>query len=546
MVETSPVTIAEPCRLPLGRIRAAAPRQVPQAHPWPAFALLLGKPGTAEAGRHAVAFLLLMVAALLLRATAFMPSVINPDESLYAVQAQAWLRGGWPYVAVWDMHPVGAPALFVLAFGLFGENLASLRLLGAVAVAGAGFALYRAVLASGTGRAIGLAAGLLYVAGSALLDGLATNTEILLAPFLGLAMALGLAAARRALVRGWPPALRQVVAAGLLVGLALLVKPVVVPQGCLAFLVLVGPALGCGALPWRRLPGLALAYALACATPMALVALAYALRGDFTAFLDGNVLAPLRYVAMGVPFAQALRLCLAAAATLLLPLLLALGTLLPPPRPRPAQQLLARTALAWLAAAGLAVVLPGMYFPHYFLMLLAPLALLAALGAGRLARVARPGLVLASFAGLLAVATLQCWSMVLLPRLEHGIGLRGQDPPQRVAAALNAALRPGESIFVVNWQPLLYFLTRTQPPTRFVHPAQLSGRFAAVTGVDPDAELARLLATRPRFIVLDSGRWGQVRPAAQALVTRALEQAYAPHAQMPAEDGSLVELWELR
>jgi 4-amino-4-deoxy-L-arabinose transferase-like glycosyltransferase len=516
--------------------------RVPEAHPWPALALALCRPGVAEAWRNLLVFALLLLAALILRASAFLPSVINPDESLYAVQAQAWLRGGWPYVAVWDMHPVGAPALFVAAFALFGESLASLRLLGVLAVAAAGFALYRGVRATGCGRPIGMAAGLAYVSGSALLDGLATNAEILLAPFVAGAMALGL----RTSQPGQPPGLRRVLLAGLLVGLALLIKPVVLPLGCLVFLVLVGPPLWSGGLRWGRLAGLALAYGLACAAPDGLVALVYALRGDWAAFLDGNVLAPLRYAGMGVPLAQAMRLSVAAGVTLMLPVLLACGLLLPGRPMRPAELYLARAALAWLCAASLAVAIPGMYFRHYFLLLLAPVSLLGALGARRLARVARPGLVLACFAALLGVTTAQAWSTVLLPRLEHGIGLRIPDPPQRVAAALNAALSPGETVFVVNWQPLLYFLTHTVAPTRYVLPSQLTGRFAAVTGIDSDAELARILATRPRFIVLDSGRWGQVAPQAQAMVTRVLERDYQQHSQMPAEDGSTVELWSLR
>lgn len=558
MVDTSTATARRPGAPPHGRGGQALPRAVPAAHPLPALALALARPGMAEASRDGLCFLLLLLAALLLRATAFLPSVINPDESLYAVQAQAWLRGGWPYVAVWDMHPVGAPALFAAAFGLFGESLASLRLLGVIAVAATGFALHRGVRAAGGGRATGLAAGLTYVGCSALLDGLATNAEILLAPFLAGAMALGLGGMRRVLrqgevqgevpgqVQGRLPEARLLLGMGLLIGLALVVKPVVLPLGCLAFLLPVVPALWLGRLPPGRLALLALGYAAACALPQAAVALAYALRGEWGAFLDGNLWAPLRYAGMGVPLVQAMRLGAAAAATLVLPLLLGLGVLLPRRRPRETEVWLARVGLAWLCAAALAVALPGMFFPHYFLLLLPPVSLLAALGLRRLARLARPGLMLAGFGVALAALLVQAWCMVLLPRLEHGIGLRHPDPPQQVAAALNAALLPGETIWVVNWQPLLYFLTGTEAPTRYVLPSQLTGRFAGVTGQDPEAEVARILATRPRFVVLDSGRWGQVRPAVQALVTGVLERDYAPFRQMPGEDGTTVELWRRR
>src|SRR3954469_23938452 len=43
--------------------------------------------------------LMMLLAALVLRALGFLISVIDTDEGLYLVQAQAWLRGDWPLVA---------------------------------------------------------------------------------------------------------------------------------------------------------------------------------------------------------------------------------------------------------------------------------------------------------------------------------------------------------------------------------------------------------------------------------------------------------------
>jgi len=66
--------------------------------------------------RHpALVPLLFLVLALLLRSFSFVAAVIDTDEGLYMVQAREWLRGGWPLVAVWDMHPVGAPAIFAVS-----------------------------------------------------------------------------------------------------------------------------------------------------------------------------------------------------------------------------------------------------------------------------------------------------------------------------------------------------------------------------------------------------------------------------------------------
>ena len=92
------------------------------------------------AARFAVAAALL-TAALVLRGPSFVPAVIDIDEGLYMLQAREWLRGGLPYVAAWDMHPVGAPTLFALAMGLFGDGIWVLRGLGAACVGATALAL---------------------------------------------------------------------------------------------------------------------------------------------------------------------------------------------------------------------------------------------------------------------------------------------------------------------------------------------------------------------------------------------------------------------
>jgi 4-amino-4-deoxy-L-arabinose transferase-like glycosyltransferase len=143
----------------------------------------------------------MVLISLLARGVGFIPSVLDPDESLYLLQAREWLRGGWPYVAVWDMHPVGAPGIIAAALFLFGESIASARLVGALFVAATGFLLFRLVVMARCGRATGLAAGLLYVAHSVLPGGLATNTEILFAPFVVGGFVLALLAARELVER---------------------------------------------------------------------------------------------------------------------------------------------------------------------------------------------------------------------------------------------------------------------------------------------------------------------------------------------------------
>ena len=176
----------------------------------------------------------LLAFSLLVRAGALPHSVADTDESVYFVQAQRWLHGGWPYsTGGWDLHPVGAPALLAAAFAVFGDAIWVARVLASLMVGATAFLLHRLLVASGAGWQAGVAAGLLYSAHTLRLGGLATNTEVLFAPFVaGGALVLYLATLRVA--RGHAVRLRDAVAAGLLFGVAIWIKYVAAFEAALA------------------------------------------------------------------------------------------------------------------------------------------------------------------------------------------------------------------------------------------------------------------------------------------------------------------------
>lgn len=234
----------------------------------------------------------LPVLVLALRALGFLPSVMDWDESLYALQAREWLHGGWPLVAAWDMHPIGAPAMFAAAMQVFGQSIFAIRLLGVMAVSATGWALFFAARAAGLGPATGYAAALLYAGHGLMPGGMSVNTELLFAPFTTAAMALAIhGVARPELRPGWG----RLCAMGLLVGWALLIKPVAVAEGCLAFALLVAAPWRLGQLSLARVLGFAAAYALLCALPTLGFGVIYAAMGELDAYLDGTFYAPFRY-----------------------------------------------------------------------------------------------------------------------------------------------------------------------------------------------------------------------------------------------------------
>ncbi len=495
--------------------------------------------------RGATVPVFLFVAAALLRAFSFAPAVIDTDEGLYMLQAREWLRGNWPLVGVWDMHPVGAPALFAAIMALLGDGIWVMRLLGVLGTWLTAWGLFAIVRFATAPPALGLAAGLLYLAHSTLLSGLATNTEILFAPLTTWSMALGLRAARRALENGQAPPFAKIVAMGAMIGFALAIKPVAVFEGSLAWLLLVGPAWWRGLLSTPRVLAYAVSYAVLCASPTLLFGLAYFLRGDLDEFINGAFLAPMRYAGTRVTLVDAARYTLIVAMILLWAFVLVAPAVV---RPRVTQgpvALLRRISIAWFAAATAAVIMPGMYFQHYYLIWLPPLSLLAALGARRLARAARPGLVVAAFALLVGGPAVDAWRSSTIPRLYGTIGLTGPDPVREVAAAVRREIEPGEPIWVVNYHPSVHVLADAGLATRYAFPAQLTGRYWSVTGIDPYAEVARILAATPQVIVVDRGWWSGVRPRIAAMVDEALAENY-DLASVVSEERGPVEIWRLK
>ncbi len=497
----------------------------------------------------AAAIALLCLASLLLRLTSFVPAVVDTDEGLYMVQAREWLNGGWPLVAAWDMHPVGAPAMFALAFLLFGVSVEAARLLGLICVSVTACLLYGAARVVGAPRAIGIGAGLLYAAQSVLLTGICTNTEILMAPFTSVAILLGLRGAMRALgPEGRAPGFGAIIAIGLPIGCALLIKQVAFPAGCFAFALLVGPALLRGLLPWRRLAGMALFYAVLCAAPFLIAAFAYWTRGWLDQYIDGSLLAPFRYAQERIAGAEAWRRILSAAFVLGLGFAASLAALAfwRPRAARQPVQLLTAFGAAWLAVASLAIAAPGFYFAHYFLLWLQPLSLLASIGLWRLAMAfAQPARQRAALAGLLGILAADAWLFEMHFRFERGTGLVNRDPVREVAAQVAAAAGSGGDAFIANYHPSVYVIAGVRVATRFPFPAHLTGMFEDLSDTSTEAELNRVLVARPRVIVVDRGWMQTMRPAASALVMGTVEQGYDLFASVPQDRGP-VEIYRAR
>lgn len=70
-----------------------------------------------------------IIVVLSIRWSTFYQSVIDWDESLYLLVANAWSEGNLPYTEVWDNKPPGIYSLFLLAITFLNDSVFSIRIL---------------------------------------------------------------------------------------------------------------------------------------------------------------------------------------------------------------------------------------------------------------------------------------------------------------------------------------------------------------------------------------------------------------------------------
>jgi hypothetical protein len=162
--------------------------------------------------------------------------------------------------------------------------------------------------------------------------------------------------------------------------------------------------------------------------------------------------------------------------------------------------------LVWIVAASLDICLPLKFWSHYFLALIPPLCICVSLAVALLLewRPARLGPALAVI--LIGVLMVPPGRTALAAARDLSKRIR-DDVPRKVAADI-MRLGPGQGVYVYDYQPIIYFLTGTKPPTRYVLPVELAD-FAVSSGAHPMAEIARIMAQHPRFVVTADPAYGE-------------------------------------
>jgi len=438
-----------------------------------------------------------LIAALCLRAFSFGTTGLDWDESFYVVVAQRWLHGGIPYADIWDIHPMGVPALFALGTWIFGDGLVAARVLALLAVAGTAALLCAFLDRHARQRSSGVLAGLFYLAYMARPEGLAANTEVF-NNFVITAASFLLAGQAVEPRRNSGPG--PMFAASSLLGIGLQLKYVVFPEAVAFCVAALACQLGAGASLRRTFAqaGIAIAGGL---LPTLLATLYFWRAGALQPYLDATLRANVAYVAEPVVLGTVLmRLrygLLPISGLLLWPVVLAVLERRHEFGRR--QRIVCLWLAIWLVAAVVDVAMPLKFWKHYFNALVPPLCLISGLALTLLARE-----IPANFARMVAAGAVLTLTPAAAEMAMHAGDSRtfGRvNVPREIAGRITSGGTNGHDVYVFNYDPLVYAYANAAPPSRFVLGVELSD-FAASAGTSAIAEIGRILATQPRWIVV--------------------------------------------
>ena len=485
-------------------------------------------PNSARRGTHVLSvFALTLGAAVILRYNSFFPSVIDSDESLYAVIAQHWLRGELPYRATWDQHSIGLPALFAAIEFLFGDSIAAIRIGACIAVAAAATAIYFTSLRLDRHRIAALIAAGFYVAWTTRWWGFPANCEL----YLNALTIPSLLIVLSELSIGTDPVrkLKRYSLAGLLLGIAIQVKQVTVAETALLLFTMIATADRRWRIKTFFLTTLCIGF------PTALAVAYFWANGLLAEYFRAVVLSNLIYA---TSYPGASQLLARLPHSFIFPIGLAiLASLLIWKRPTRRHALV----VAWTGAAAVDLILPGQFWPHYFLLLLPGASILTGYLVHRLAtdwtwKNGHP-----RWAALtMLIAAIVAFNPLGIYRDTAKIrAFTRDDVAREIADRIKARISPAATIFVFNYQPIIYFLVGSALPTDHVLPADWGRQFAAATGVHPLKAVQAVFAKKPAFVVVAESDSLQVDAKAEAAF-RGYLSAYKPEFQV-VDDLSMPE-----
>jgi hypothetical protein len=448
-------------------------------------------------------------------------------------------RGHLPYTTVCDLKPFGLFAIFGLFTALPFDGVIVSRLAASLVVGLTADLIRRvsALLFDDSKSMIGIPAGLAFILFTLANGGVAAQGEL----FHNTCAVLALFILLRAMHKDRLPSWKIFMASGLILGVGIQIKQSVIFDIAaimvgIILLTIPGRWPSPAYMRWI-LPHLLLLAAASLVPTLAVIGI-YLRTGHWDAWTAANITAHQVFYGLNRAFEidpavralweQAPLWLAACLAALLLRRLAQSG----------AERRAGLFLLAWVAAIMACIIFLRIASDHYFLQFLPALSLLAGLliGRGLLENIAasrvRTGVIgaltcLTFFS--IAKEPLIHAGYILRDRFVHGERFAG-DTPRRIAADLKSDLSPDDSLYVLGFQPLVYYLTGAKLTTRFAFTGLPHRDYPGRDGcpwVEPKVEVERVLDSRPRFLVVEDGVFlHELDPAVKSVLIERLARDY--------------------
>lgn len=439
-------------------------------------------------GRNRLFFLL--VGLLLLISLPILTYPLGRDQGEFATIGRGLLYGRIPYIDLWNPKPPAVFYVYAAAMALFGQTTPALRaidlLLIPFVLAGI-YALGSRLYCRMVGLWAALLFGVFYFTES--FWTLTQNDGIVLFP-----MVLGMLCAVRAADEGKRHAL-WALGAGVLMGWAVWFKyPFAVFAGVAALSYLLLRLNQRLRVRWQD--GIAFGVGLVAVIGGGIAVMK--VLGAWDALLESATVTS-AYTALGfnwADFSEAMRIALGFRWSQwgLLFVLAAVGVgiaFLVSPRSQSDSETkgvpsIARWVLIlWLGAGLVVMLVQAKGYDYHWLPMLPPLALLGAVAIDRILLVVsrrlpslRHAVSVLAAVGLISILVVTIWSRALPyltgqeDQLAYYAHFQGgefvADESQRVADFLKARVSPGDSLYIWGFRPEVYYLSRLNPPTRFI------------------------------------------------------------------------------
>jgi hypothetical protein len=429
-------------------------------------------------------------AALILinRLAALHDEIVNWDEDTFMVMAQDVLRGHLPYVAMFDNKPPGIFLWTAAVFKTFGASVAAVRLTSGLWMAATAVFAFLIARRFASIAAAGIAVLLTLTASFDPITGGFSSTEWPCVAFLIAAFWLQLAHGQ---------SLGAAFAAGLCAAAAILFR-----TNAAVAAAMIGLVYAAGffvpRLALQRFS--ALAYALGLALPPAAIALLYGARGQFDVLWLANVAVPFSYARgqNGLLIATKQFLDVFGEMVLRWPYTLgavAVLTTIGLWRARRADPQVWTLAVV-SAAALLAILVCGTFYPHYMVQALPFAAVWTAIAIERRPPLAGlcAAVIVVLFAGQAATA--------LAPPAPYDV--------RHAARALQPILKPSDTIWALRYHLIEVYLDRPPVSPAALHPSNITRpsiiRPLMDSGYVRPNELGRVIASRPAYLVTAASR----------------------------------------